>query len=90
MYRNIDYIANLVGWEHVGIGLDYCYSQQELTEFVKANKELCYPYDEIKMVSPLEVYMLRDLFVSKGYKEEVIEGIFGENFHRIASEVWLA
>jgi len=45
LVRHVDYVADLVGPEHVGLALDYVFDQQEVIGAVKAHPEL-YPPDK--------------------------------------------
>ena len=90
--RHIDYVVQLVGPDHVGIGLDYVFDQEELNDFVKDNPQI-FPsaegYSEgLAMLPPksipLIVQSLRDL----GYMDEDVKKIMGANHLRIAEQVW--
>jgi len=90
--RHIDYIAKLVGVDHVGIGLDYDPSNNAPVDdpsFAEYWPERQYPRD-IKndflttSVFPTLPARLRAL----GYKDDGIRAIMGGNFLRVASQVW--
>ena len=89
--RHIDYVAQLVGTDHVGLGLDYVFDQQELDDFLKNNPET-FPQDkyheDIKMVRPEQIPEIADTLLKLGYGESDLKKILGENHLRIARQVW--
>jgi membrane dipeptidase len=89
--QNIEYVMDLVGPEHVGIGLDYVIDKQELIEYVEAHPDI-FPPDQIKdylsFVQPEQFPEFTELLYQKGYGEQIIRGILGENFLRVAAQVW--
>jgi membrane dipeptidase len=89
--QNIEYVANLVGPEHVGLGIDYVIDKQELIEYVEGHPDVFPPekiHDYLAMVEPEQFPEFTELLVQKGYSEEVIHGILGGNFLRVARETW--
>jgi membrane dipeptidase len=88
---NIEYVMNLAGPEHVGIGLDYVVDKQELMDYITGNPDV-FPADKmadfIAFVEPEQFPDFTELLVQKGYSEDVISGILGGNFLRVAKEVW--
>jgi len=89
--RNIEYIMDLVGPEHVGLGLDYVVDKQELIEFIEGNPDIFPPEkfnDYMAMVEPEQIPEITELLIKNGHSEEVISGIMGGNFLRVASETW--
>ena len=89
--QNIEYVMDLVGPEHVGIGLDYVVDKQELIEYVEGHPDI-FPPDKIKdylsFVEPEQFPEFTELLCQKGYSEQIIRGILGENFLRVAGQVW--
>ena len=86
--RHIDYAVNLVGPEHIALGMDYVFDKEELKTFL-ADKEI-FPFDasDMAMTSPEAMPALTEAMVSFGYPEETIRGILGENLLRVARQVW--
>lgn len=89
--QNIEYVLNLVGPEHVGIGLDYVIDKQEVLDYIKNNPEV-FPADKIanfiSFVEPEQIPECTELLYQKGYGEQIISGILGGNFLRVAGQVW--
>ena len=89
--QNIEYVMDLVGPEHVGIGLDYVVDKQELIEYVEGHPDI-FPPDKIKdylsFVEPEQFPEFTEVLFQKGYSEQIIRGILGENFLRVAGQVW--
>lgn len=89
--QNIEYVMNLVGPDHVGIGLDYVVDKQELIEYVETHPDI-FPPDQIKdylsFVEPEQFPEFTELLYQKGYSEQIIRGVLGENFLQVAEQVW--
>ena len=88
---HIDYVAQLVGPEHVGIGLDYCFDSEEVNAYVRANPKM-YPKDDfssgIRMVAPEALGSIAAGLVRCGYPRSAIGKILGGNFLRVARANW--
>lgn len=93
MFKHIDYIAELVGPEYVGIALDYVADPRPFYASVR-NDRAKWPNSERKadvdeaFVPPEQIYEIVDLMLARGYSEKNARGILGENFFRVASSVW--
>jgi membrane dipeptidase len=89
--QNIEYVLELVGPGHVGIGLDYVIDKQELIEYIETYPDI-FPADKItdflSFVEPEQFPEFTDLLCQKGYDEQTISGILGGNFLRVAEQVW--
>lgn len=89
--EHIEYVMNLVGPEHVGIGLDYVMDKQELMEYVENHPDI-FPPDKMKdllaFVEPEQLPEIAEILVRRGHGEDVIRGILGGNFLRVAKAVW--
>lgn len=89
MFRHIDYIASLVGPEHVGLGTDYVKDLSPVWDRVKTQKEGAWPdptgtqlYEGISF-PPERLWHLVDIMLAHGYPSEAVKGILGANFRRI-------
>jgi membrane dipeptidase len=89
--QNIEYVMNLVGPQHVGIGLDYVVDKQELIDYITGHPDV-FPPEKFKnylsFVEPEQIPEFTELLYKKGYSEQVISGILGGNFLRVAEQVW--
>jgi len=93
MVAHIDYMAKLVGTDHVGIGLDYDPSTSSAgpDEATSAKYWPARQYPaSIKDVflPPSILPQVGEQLRSLGYKESSIRAIMSENFVRVASQVW--
>ncbi|GAB5413419.1 MAG: membrane dipeptidase [Congregibacter sp.] len=90
--KHIDYVVQLVGPEHVGLGLDYVFDQRELIEYINSMPDTfgeAPDHDALLRFAPPEIFprLIQRLF-ELGYPAGAIKGILGENWQRVASEVW--
>ena len=89
--RHIDYAVQLIGAEHVGVGLDYAFDQEEAYAYVKAHPE-SYPPDKfpngIAMAEPECLPRVAELLLQRGYTDRDLRNILGGNLQRVAREVW--
>lgn len=92
MVRHIDYVVQLLGEDHVGISLDYCFDTAELDELVAKNPATFPPslgYDcGVKMVEPERLPALVEALLAKGYGPDSLSKILGGNFLRVARAIW--
>ena len=89
---HIDYIVQLTGIDHVGIGLDYIFDHSELTAVTKKMAKT-FPktagYDvPIDVVAPENFPQLTECLLNRSYTENDIQKILGRNLLRIAEQVW--
>jgi membrane dipeptidase len=93
LVRHIDYIAGLVGPQYVGLGLDYCYDMETMLHWVRSEMEMFprsigYDVRTIQQFPPENLPRLTELLLDHGYTEKEVRGIMGENFLRVAKEIW--
>jgi len=89
--EHVDYVAQKVGVEHVGIGLDCVFNQEEIKKYVKNNPDTFpkkYDFDDVVVAQPEQFPEIGDLLEKRGYLEREINNILGENFLRVAKSVW--
>jgi membrane dipeptidase len=92
LLRHLDYAAQLIGPEHVGIGLDYVFDLSELDEYVNKNRAACPAQpgdvDAYTQVEPERFPAIAEGLLHLGYSEAEVQGILGHNNLRIARAVW--
>lgn len=104
--RHIDYIARLVGPQHIGLGIDYFAGMAGVSTDEQAQaiyqglvdsgiwEPANYPpppwYYPAGMEFPDGLPRLTDALVRHGYADADIEGILGANFLRVFRQVWSA
>ena len=90
--RHIDYVAQLVGPRHVGLGLDYVFDMEELDEFTLNNPKMFPPEEGYgtgeNFVQPAQVPEIAAELLNLGYSTGDVQAILGENHMRIAKQVW--
>ncbi len=92
LLRHIDYAVELIGAEHVGLGLDYVFDLSELEEYVQKNPQM-FPADvgrreAYMQVEPERFPVIAERLLRKGYREADVQGILGHNNLRVACAVW--
>lgn len=89
--RNIAYVADLVGAEHVGLSLDYAFDPEEISDFFKNNRDM-FPEDEfgdsLDIVEPERLPQIRMQLEKMGFHQSEISNILGGNWFRVADRVW--
>jgi membrane dipeptidase len=93
-----DYVAKLVGVEHVGIGSDTDirggYDAQSKDDWEKTGGRYREKYrfrhkiDMDETTQPKRTYLLTEGLLRRGYKDSDIALILGGNFQRVLSEIW--
>ncbi len=81
MLRLIDYLTELVGSQHVGIGLDYVSDPMALARFMGAD------WGDTNFAQPEQLPEITEGLLGRGYSEVDIRGILGENWMRITRQV---
>jgi membrane dipeptidase len=92
LVRHIDYAAELIGAEHVGLGLDYVFDVSEVEDYARKNPAM-FPTDgreseTYRQVEPERFPLIADALLKKGYGEHQVQGILGHNNLRVARQVW--
>jgi membrane dipeptidase len=90
LLRQLRYVIDLVGPEHVGLGLDYVFDQSDFEEYVRANPAL-FPAGvsgSMPMVAPEAMGLIAEGLLRDNLRETHIRGILGGNWLRVATRVW--
>ena len=93
LFRNIDYVVQLVGAEHAALGLDYVYYGEMFLRQVRDNPgswppEYMQNMQGFNYVPPEALPELTEIMLRQGYRESDVRGILGENFLRVCEAVW--
>lgn len=91
--RQIDYVAGLVGPQYIALGLDYMTPAhvKVLIDFYDGDtmpKVGLAPAMPWGFLNPSDLPLLLGKLLAKGYSPDVVRGIMGENFLRVAASVW--
>lgn len=79
------------GSAHVGLGIDLEYDLEGWQAFFLANREKYWRYyasPPLALFQPEELPRLTEAMLRLGYREDVVLGVLGENFLRVAAAVW--
>ena len=93
MVKHICYLAELVGPDHIGIGLDHIYEDIDLADALSARPDYwptgqLYNTPDIKAAHPRQIAGICGQLVARGFAESEVRGILGGNFLRVAAAVW--
>lgn len=93
MFRHLDHIANLVGPQHVGIGLDYVRDVAGFWKSVEDTPDIWpsnqgKPNRHTRFAQPEQIEELAELMCIRGYTDDDIRDILGGNFYRVCKQVW--
>lgn len=90
--RSIERAVEVMGIDHVGLGLDYVFNIADLDEALKGQKDIWpagYDYRPgIGFVEPERILELTGALLARGFGEDGILKILGGNFLRVARKVW--
>lgn len=89
---HVAYMADLVGPAHVGIALDYAFEVGGLEDILAAHRDYWpadqYPEGAVTFVPPAQLRDITATMLGRGFSEVEARGVLGENFLRVASQVW--
>jgi len=95
IFRRIDYVVQLVGIAHAGIGLDYPFPVAGVDiDGLLRTKPGVWPASAgygtrlYRNADPEQLPRLTEVMVRAGYSDEAIRAVLGENFLRVARAVW--
>ncbi len=95
LVRAIEYAVDVVGHEHVGLGLDYVFDQDELNAYLAGNRHTFPPgsgygdYATHEFASPTQLPEVTEALLRRGHPADAVRAIVGGNFLRVAKQVWL-
>ena len=92
---HIEYISDLVGPDHVGLGIDFSFPVEfeNIAQLISENPQFWPPdqgYDDhsVKFMSPAQLGDLVEELLRRGRAESEIAGVLGGNFARVAEMNW--
>jgi len=94
---HIDHVVELVGIDHVGIGTDndlngYDDLPEDFYKALKSGYKGSYAFrDKIDIEGldhPKKVFDLTEALIRRGYGDDDIRAILGDNFKRVLGEIW--
>jgi membrane dipeptidase len=92
LVEQIRYVSDLVGPDHVGLGLDFVFDLDELEQFVKANPAQFAAGTETTVarvaIAPEHLAQIVETMLSAGFSDTDIQKVLGGNWLRIARQVW--
>jgi membrane dipeptidase len=91
--RHVDYIADLVGPSHIGLGLDLVFDADALNAWIRSRPEewpqARHPaWPGFRYAAPEQAATLTELLLRHGYDDDDVRGILGENWLRVCRAVW--
>lgn len=90
--RHVMYVAELVGIEHVGIGLDFIHDRQDVDDVLVANPEKFPPHlgygAGMRMMAPAELPALAAELGALGMTDVELGAVLGGNWLRLAEQIW--
>lgn len=93
--EHVDYIAQLVGPQHVAIGLDFLYFPEKFNQFMQT-QSLTHPtvyaekaanMPQLKSMDPEALPLVISILMQKGYKEQHIYDLLGGNLMRVLNSL---
>lgn len=92
LVRHIDYAVQLIGADHVGIGLDYTIDPSvcvgDLTKVSNVYPPGCGYEDGVTLVKPEQLPEVTEGLLKLGYSDEEVRWVLGESLLRVARKVW--
>jgi len=87
---HVDHVARLVGPEHVGLALDYVFDMAAFEAFVAGSDAYSATggYSGMSQLEIEDAPRITQELLRRGYGEQEIRGILGENWLRVCEAVW--
>jgi len=86
LVRHVRYVVELVGPDHVGLGLDYVFDRNDLDE--NPGLQPAGIDASLAMIEPEAMPEIVEGLCGLGLNDSAIRGILGENWLRVARQVW--
>jgi membrane dipeptidase len=93
VFRHLDYLVQLIGPAHVGIGTDYVADADAIVRIFAARADEwptddVVSYDRVNYLPPEDLRLVVARMEQAGYDEATIQRILDGNYLRIAGAVW--
>ncbi len=89
---HIDHVAQLIGAEHVGLGLDYPFDVEGLNAMLAERQDFWPAHlgyrPGMKFMAPEDLPAVTEELLRRGYSDHDVCAILGQNLLRVAAEVW--
>jgi membrane dipeptidase len=90
--RSIEYAVEVMGIDHVGIGLDYVFDQSAMNQALEGKRHIWperFGYEAgNSFVPPEQLADIIEALLRRGYRDEDVAKFLGANFLRVAQQVW--
>ncbi|MBN3858914.1 membrane dipeptidase [Paraburkholderia sp. Ac-20340] len=91
--RHVEHVLELVGDDHIGIGTDYAFDQDDVIQTILKSPEV-FPPDlfppgvGIAMIPPWHLVNVAKELADRGHSNDTVRKLFGGNLLRVARQVW--
>ncbi|RWB66930.1 membrane dipeptidase [Mesorhizobium sp.] len=91
---HVEYLVDLAGPRHVGIGLDYAFPVEidGIDDMIASNPHYWpkseYPAGKLTYSMPSQMAELIEILLRRGQPEQTVRYVMGGNFMRLAREIW--
>jgi membrane dipeptidase len=89
--RHIAFVADLVGPEHVALGMDWNFYDPFMQQMYKQNPELAalgYPPPPWDSLAPETLPQIVETLLARGWRDGEVAAILGGNMMRLANRIW--
>jgi membrane dipeptidase len=85
----IEYVAAIAGVDHVGIGLDFVFDQNDLKTYLREQRDVFPGYPEtVEFLEPEQLPGVAGELARRGWSAADVAAVMRENFLRVATAVW--
>ena len=93
MLRHVQHVADLVGPAHVGLGLDFVFDSDALNRWISSRPEEWPGTDRpdwpgFRYARPGQVAELVEALALRGWSDEALLGLLGQNHMRVCAAAW--
>ena len=92
LVRQLLYVIDLTGPDHVGLGLDYVFDASELEAYVRSKPSLFAPSSMSAgpraTIEPEAIGDIVERLLKENMTDDQVRGILGQNWLRVARAVW--